>query len=61
MECQLENITVHYEVFGERRSTIVLHGWSLDHRHEVSALEPIFQHREGWKEYRPENGGQSGR
>lgn len=54
MECQLENITVHYEVFGEGRPIIVLHGWSLDHRHEVSALEPIFKHREGWKRFYPD-------
>ena len=26
MECQLENITVHHEVFGEGRPIIVLHG-----------------------------------
>jgi pimeloyl-ACP methyl ester carboxylesterase len=54
MECQLENITVHYEVFGEGRPIIVLHGWSLDHRSEVSALEPIFKHREGWKRFYPD-------
>jgi pimeloyl-ACP methyl ester carboxylesterase len=54
MECQLENITVHYEVFGEGRPIIVLHGWSLDHRHEVSALEPIFKRREGWKRFYPD-------
>jgi pimeloyl-ACP methyl ester carboxylesterase len=54
MECQLENITVHYEVFGKGRPIIVLHGWSLDHRHEVSALEPIFKHREGWKRFYPD-------
>jgi pimeloyl-ACP methyl ester carboxylesterase len=54
MECQLENITVHYEVFGEGRPIIVLHGWSLDHRYEVSALEPIFKHREGWKRFYPD-------
>lgn len=54
MECQLENITVHYEMFGEGRPIIVLHGWSLDHRYEVSALEPIFKHREGWKRIYPD-------
>jgi pimeloyl-ACP methyl ester carboxylesterase len=54
MECQLENITVHYEMLGEGRPIIVLHGWSLDHRSEVSALEPIFKRREGWKRFYPD-------
>ena len=54
MECQLENITVHYEVFGEGRPIVALHGWTLDHRFEVSALEPIFKYREGWKRFYPD-------
>ena len=54
MECQLENITVHYEVFGEGRPIVALHGWTLDHRFEVSALEPIFKHRGGWKRFYPD-------
>ena len=54
MECPLENITVHYETFGEGRPIIALHGWTLDHRFEVSALEPIFKHREGRKRIYPD-------
>ena len=49
MECELKDITVHYESFGEGRPIIMLHGWSVDHRHMVSDMEPIFRQRNGWK------------
>ncbi len=49
MECALENITVHYEVFGEGRPIIVLPGWGLNTRLTAHEIEPYFQGREGWK------------
>jgi len=54
MECPLANITVHYEVFGEGRPLIALHGWEADHRFSVGALEPIFEKRSGWKRIYPD-------
>jgi pimeloyl-ACP methyl ester carboxylesterase len=49
MECSLENITVHYEVFGEGRPIIVLPGWSMNVPLTVHDTEPCFQQRDGWK------------
>lgn len=49
MECKLENITVNYEVYGDGRPIIILHGWSLNHRHMVYNMEPLFRNRYGWK------------
>ncbi len=49
MDCKLKDITVHYELFGEGRPIIMLHGWSCDHRHMVSDMEPLFRQRDGWK------------
>ena len=49
MKCELEGTKVYYEVFGQGRPIMMLHGWSLDHRHMVNALEPLFTHRDGWK------------
>ena len=43
------NKSVHFEVIGEGQPILVLHGGYLDHRHMIDALEPIFDHREGWK------------
>ena len=40
---------IYYEVVGEGQPMLVLHGGYLDHRHMVDALEPIFEHRQGWK------------
>lgn len=54
MECKLRDITVHYEAFGEGKPIIALHGWSLDHHHMVSAMEPLFERREGWKRIYPD-------
>lgn len=54
MECRLEDITLYYEVVGRGRPIIMLHGWPLDHRHMMSELEPVFEHREGWKRIYPD-------
>jgi pimeloyl-ACP methyl ester carboxylesterase len=49
MEHKLPKCTIHYEVFGEGRPILVLHGGYLDHRHMVDALDPLFEERQGWK------------
>jgi pimeloyl-ACP methyl ester carboxylesterase len=54
MECQLENITIHYEMIGEGRPFILLHGYPLDHRYMVRDMEPFFEQREGWKRIYPD-------
>ena len=55
MECNLRrNITVYYEMLGEGRPIIMLHGWPLDHRHMVTDMEPLFTHRDGWKRIYPD-------
>jgi pimeloyl-ACP methyl ester carboxylesterase len=54
MECELESITIHYEMIGEGRPIILLHGYPLDHRYMVHDMEPFFEHREGWKRIYPD-------
>lgn len=49
MECQLEDMTIYYEVYGQGRPILFLHGWTLDHRAEVATYEPIFSGRSGWQ------------
>jgi pimeloyl-ACP methyl ester carboxylesterase len=49
MDCELQDITVHYELLGEGRPIIMLHGWGCDHRYMVSDMEPVFRQRDGWK------------
>jgi pimeloyl-ACP methyl ester carboxylesterase len=54
MECELKDITVHYESFGEGRPLVALHGWGMDHRYMVSDLEPLFGQRDGWRRIYPD-------
>jgi pimeloyl-ACP methyl ester carboxylesterase len=54
MDCDLKDITVHYESFGEGRPIIMLHGWSVDHRCLLSDMEPLFRQRYGWKRIYPD-------
>ena len=54
MDCELKDITVHYESLGEGRPLVVLHGWGMDHRYMVSDLEPLFRQRDGWKRIYPD-------
>jgi pimeloyl-ACP methyl ester carboxylesterase len=49
MECQLDKLTVHYEVVGEGRPILMLHGATLDYRHMVSDMEPAFVGRSDWR------------
>jgi pimeloyl-ACP methyl ester carboxylesterase len=49
VECHLDNITVHYEPVGEGRPVLLLHGWSLNHRHMQATMEPVFASCKGWK------------
>jgi pimeloyl-ACP methyl ester carboxylesterase len=49
MDCQLEDINVHYESIGKGRPVLMLHGWSLSHRHLLATMEPAFASRDGWR------------
>ena len=49
MECALENITIHYETYGEGRPILFIPGWGLNARLTADQMEPCFHQREGWK------------
>jgi len=54
MECKLDNITIHYQTFGEGMPILILHGAPLDHRALVGCMEPLFQNRAGWLRIYPD-------
>ena len=54
MKCTVRDLTIHYEALGEGRPLVLLHGWSLDHRHMVSQMEPVFAGRAGWQRIYPD-------
>ena len=49
MECELENITIHYETYGEGRPILFIPGWGLNTRLTAHDMEPGFHQQEGWK------------
>ena len=49
MKCKLEKSTIYYEVYGEGRPLILLHGLRVDHRHMKHTMEPFFKERPGWQ------------
>ncbi|WP_025026273.1 alpha/beta fold hydrolase [Caldalkalibacillus mannanilyticus] len=49
MECKIRNISIHYEIIGEGKPIIMLHGYSLDHRLMIGCMEPVFRARDGYK------------
>jgi len=49
MECILENITIHYETYGEGKPIIFLPGWSMNTRMTAYQAEAYFRQREGWQ------------
>lgn len=49
MECILENITIHYETYGEGKPILFLPGWSLNARLTAHQMEPCFHQSKGWK------------
>jgi pimeloyl-ACP methyl ester carboxylesterase len=54
MECEVRGIPVHYEEIGEGRTLLLLHGWQGDHRQMFHDVEPLFEHRTGWRRLYPD-------
>jgi len=49
MECKMRETSVHYEVYGEGRPILILHGWPGDHTFMMGSFEQIFNNIDGWK------------
>lgn len=43
MKCQVRNIEINYEVYGEGRPIVMIHGFYPDHRLMTGCFEPIFE------------------
>ena len=54
MKCRLENITIHYKVFGKGKPLIMLHGAGPDSRSMIGCMEPVMRKRKGWKRIYPD-------
>lgn len=49
MECNMENISINYEVVGSGKPIIMLHGSPVDHRLMAGCMEPVFNNKDGYK------------
>lgn len=49
MECIIKDLSINYEVRGEGKPIVMLHGYSVDHRLMLGCMEPIFEDRHGYK------------
>lgn len=49
MKCVLDRAAIDYEVRGEGRPILFLHGWTMNRRLEIADYEPIFTSRSGWR------------
>ena len=49
MECKIKNISVNYEIIGQGKPIIMIHGYYPDHRLMTGCMEPIFSKTSGYK------------
>ncbi len=42
MECKIKDISINYEIIGNGKPIIMLHGYSVDHRLMRGCMEPIL-------------------
>jgi len=49
MECKIKNISINYEIIGEGKPIIMLHGYYVDHRLMTGCMEPVLSSKEGFK------------
>ena len=45
----IDGVPIVYEVRGEGRPILLIHGWSADRRYMLADLEPIFEAHGGWQ------------
>ena len=43
MEYKIKDLNIHYEICGEGKPVICIHGYTVDHYLMKSCLEPVFQ------------------
>ena len=49
MFCDLGNVRVYYETYGDGVPVLMIHGFYPDHRLMKGCMEPIFANTPGWK------------
>lgn len=49
MECKIKDLSINYEIIGQGKPIIMIHGYYPDHRLMTGCMEPIFSEKTGYK------------
>lgn len=49
MICKVDDLEINYEVYGEGKPIVMIHGFYPDHRLMTGCFEPVFKGRNGYK------------
>jgi pimeloyl-ACP methyl ester carboxylesterase len=49
MFCDLGNVSIYHETYGDGTPVLMIHGFYPDHRLMKGCMEPVFADRSGWK------------
>ncbi|WP_312561993.1 alpha/beta hydrolase [Anaerospora sp.] len=49
MECKIKDLSINYEIIGQGKPVIMIHGYYPDHRLMAGCMEPIFAKKTGYK------------
>jgi len=49
LKCDLKNIEIYYEIYGDGYPVLMIHGFAPDHRLMKGCMEPIFENRDNYK------------
>jgi pimeloyl-ACP methyl ester carboxylesterase len=49
LECELERISIYYEIYGNGTPILMIHGFTPDHRVMKGCMEPLFKDRVNYK------------
>jgi pimeloyl-ACP methyl ester carboxylesterase len=60
MDCEVNDVRVHYAEHGSGTPVLALHGAGVDHREIAGALEPLFAGRTGYRRIYPDLPGMGG-
>jgi pimeloyl-ACP methyl ester carboxylesterase len=49
MKCNVRNVSINYELIGEGKPIIMIHGYYTDHRVMTGCMEPVLSAKDGFK------------
>lgn len=49
MECTIKDISINYEIIGDGKPIVMLHGYFVDHRLMSASMEPVFKNEDNYK------------